>query len=205
MIGSRCSSARGWLLAPLLLLGCFSPQEPTRLYQLMPGEQPAAGSAAGDGGLRLAVGPVRIPDYLDRPQIVTRVSRNELQLAEFDYWAEPLSSNIQAVLAQNLLASPGVGEVRCQPQARAFQADCRVDLCIVRFEGQPEGTCLLEAEWVLSREGPESQEIRRRSVLEGRAGAGLAEVVGGLNELLGRLSDEIAEELARTFPSPSPP
>jgi len=48
------------------------------------------------------VGPVELPEYLDRPQIMTCESRNELQFAEFDRWAGSLEKAFSRVLAVNL-------------------------------------------------------------------------------------------------------
>ena len=195
-------NVRSWTLLPWGLLfpiapwGCASQAE-TRLYHLAP-EQSVVRLSTGERDLRLGVGAVQIPSYLDRPQIVTRLNRNELQLSELDHWAEPLSRNIESVLAENLMQSIGVQEVRRQFGNRGVGLDCRVDVRVLRFEGQLEGTCHLAAEWSLSGAALGPLEIQRRSVLEGPAnGAGLAGVVGGLNDLMGRLSGEIAEAIAQ--------
>src|SRR5512137_2064475 len=50
----------------------------------------------------IAIGPVRIPDYLDRPQIVTRAGKNELNLSEFHRWAGSLESDVTRVLVEDL-------------------------------------------------------------------------------------------------------
>ena len=59
------------------------------------------GTAAAQGPV-IGVGPITVPKYLDRPQIVTRSGRNQLALGEFDRWAEPLQDNVLRVLAENL-------------------------------------------------------------------------------------------------------
>lgn len=51
----------------------------------------------------IGVGPLELPTYLGRPQIVTRGADNELVLAEFHRWAEPLEDAIPRVIAQNLM------------------------------------------------------------------------------------------------------
>src|SRR3954468_11900896 len=91
-------------LAPLAggcSLGRQSP--PTRLYVLTAlAEADGSQGVAATSGLALAVGPVGLPEYVDRPQIVTGDSGNELQQAFFEQWAEPLTSNLTRVLANNL-------------------------------------------------------------------------------------------------------
>ena len=61
----------------------------------------------GKGGstrtnIALEVGPVTLPGYLDRPQIVTRKGRDEIEPAEFDLWPEPLKSSVSRTLGENL-------------------------------------------------------------------------------------------------------
>ena len=43
-----------------------------------------------------------IPGYLDRLQIVTRDANDEVAVAMYDRWAEPLENGIAQVLADNL-------------------------------------------------------------------------------------------------------
>ena len=49
------------------------------------------------------VGPVTVPELVDRPQMVTRVSDNEVAVNEFARWGESLKSNIPRVIASNLV------------------------------------------------------------------------------------------------------
>ena len=83
--------------------GCAS-SPPTRFYTLSPSATtvPEIKPSADDGCLSLGIGPIKIPDYLDRPQIVTRISSHEIGMAEFDHWAEHLKDNLTRVLANNL-------------------------------------------------------------------------------------------------------
>ena len=62
---------------------------------------PQPGLSAAEGPV-IGVFPVSMPDYLDRPQIVTRVSENEIKLDEFSRWAEPLKDSFTRALVQNL-------------------------------------------------------------------------------------------------------
>src|SRR5262245_66066254 len=90
------------LVASLLGLGACA-STPSRFYilnALTASDTMAA--TAGEQGPVIGVGPIMLPKYLDRPQIVTRASRNQLTLGEFDRWAEPLQDNVTSVLAENL-------------------------------------------------------------------------------------------------------
>jgi uncharacterized protein len=90
------------LLALLALSGCAG-VEPTRFYLLTPEAKPAR--AIGDlkeSNVAVVVGPIRLPEYLKRSQIVTRFSDNELELGWHDRWAEPLDRNFSRILGQNI-------------------------------------------------------------------------------------------------------
>ena len=72
----------------MVLLGCGSTQ-PARFYALssMKEAKMAPGAKTGLSGVAVGIGPIRIADYLDRPDIVTRDTGNRLKLAEFELWA----------------------------------------------------------------------------------------------------------------------
>ncbi|MFW6242141.1 MAG: PqiC family protein, partial [Thermodesulfobacteriota bacterium] len=73
------------LLAALFLLPVACGRSlPTRFYLLTP--QKTGPGAAPTAGPSVGVGPVELPDYLDRPQILTRAGEHEIHFAEFDQW-----------------------------------------------------------------------------------------------------------------------
>ena len=97
-----------WRLALVTLGGLLLGLEactstPSRFYVLssLSASETIAATAATQGPV-IGVGPITLPKYLDRPQIVTRAGSNQLALAEFDRWAEPLQDNVARVLAENL-------------------------------------------------------------------------------------------------------
>jgi len=83
-----------------VLSGCKSP--PTSFYTLGADSSIERSSDALHGAV--VVGPVTVPDLVDRPQLVTRVSGNEVALNEFARWGEPLKSGVAAALAFRRLA-----------------------------------------------------------------------------------------------------
>ena len=102
----------------LVLTGCSS-TSPSRFFVLTSQDRLVAGHLQSD--VSIGVGPIVLPHYLDRPQIVTRTGQNELRLAEFDRWAEPLTENVSRVLTEDLcklLETEQVSIVpfRCSPR-----------------------------------------------------------------------------------------
>src|SRR6267378_3040726 len=94
------------------LAGCLGSSRPARFYTLAPLQiRDGPGSTSTDA--TLAIGPVEIPDSIDRPQIVTRTGANELVVAEFDRWGSSLDREITASLVSQgrwELIAQGVGK-----------------------------------------------------------------------------------------------
>ena len=88
------------VLAMLLLAACGT-SEPSRLYTLSALPDRSEGAAVARAATpAVGVGPVTLPQYLDRPQIVERTGPNRLEIAEFDRWAGDLKKNLEQVLAR---------------------------------------------------------------------------------------------------------
>ena len=84
--------------------------------------------------ISLGVGPVRLPGYLDRREILTRVAQSRLDVSQNDRWAEPLDENFTHVLAQNLSVLLGSDGVISYPWPIAKGPDYRVTVEVLQFE-----------------------------------------------------------------------
>jgi uncharacterized lipoprotein YmbA len=73
----------------LALIGCMSvPNSPTpRFYMLQAvNENQVSKKTNIASDVVIGVGPVKIPEYQDRPQIVTQDKEEMLKFAQFDRW-----------------------------------------------------------------------------------------------------------------------
>ena len=52
--------------------------------------------------MAIGVGPVIMPGYLDRVQIVTRTGTDQVEISVFNRWAEPLEDGIARILAEEI-------------------------------------------------------------------------------------------------------
>jgi uncharacterized lipoprotein YmbA len=147
-----------------------------------PGEPPA-----------VCVGPVAFPEYLDRPQIVSRTSGNRLKLAEFERWAEPIGPSFTRVLAENLSALLATERVKTSPWKGDGSIDYRITIAVVRFDGIPGGEVSLIARWgVLGPEGEELVSVRRSSIKAPTQMDGYEGLAAAMSEAVAALSREIA-------------
>jgi uncharacterized lipoprotein YmbA len=175
--------------------GCsvLAPQEdPTRFYVLT--SAVAAQTDPPPAGVHVVVGPVVLPDYLNRPQVVTRSEPHRIDIAEFDRWAEPLPSAFVRVLGQNLRASLGPDAVGRFPWASPGSG-YQLEVDVLRFESTGDGA-ELSARWSL-RDGNSKEVLvaRESSVKRPAASADMPSAVAALSECLGDFSVEVAQTL----------
>lgn len=182
----------------LFAMGGCTGSKPARFYTLSPLSSPGdlARKVPADQGIAVAIDPVAIPDYLDRPQILSRSGPRELKLAEFERWAGSLSEDISRVLAENLsvlLAPDNVTVLRSGRDAYPVPAEYRIVVEVLRFDGTIEGSVNLAARWTFFREkGKNVLSVGESNVEEPVEGPDYEALVGAMSRALAALSREIA-------------
>jgi len=152
------------LVLTCLLPGCVSfgkPSPETEYYLLTAeAEVPAKLGSAAEKQL-LSVGPVLIPELLDRPQIVTR-SGFRAQIHDQQRWAEPLDTSVLRVVSENLeRLYPGWTTVdHLEPMAARADRSLRLD--VRRLDGSPGGKAVLDILWQLSNSSSTSAPLSGR-------------------------------------------
>jgi len=184
------------LSAGLLLCACsvLEPREdPTRWFVLAPaGEARAAPSPAAR---LVVVGPLRLPDYLLRPELVRRAGANELQPSRVDRWSEPLDRAVLRVLCLDLAALRPDDRVVAFPAEAGEQPAGSIEVAVTAFEADAAGLARLQGSWRLrgaSGAGGPSRDFRlERAAESGEAPA----VVGAMSGLIEELAKELATAL----------
>jgi uncharacterized lipoprotein YmbA len=182
------------------LLGCgtFSAKpDPSRFFTLSAALPPlapeAAKSPAASPGISLGIGPVTLPGYLDRQEIVIRVAQNQINLAENDLWAEPLEENFSRVLSQNVAAILRADRVNAYPWAIDKKPVYQVEVEVLRFEANTAQEVQLSARWTVRNSGQKDSLRYRETRLSRPAKARSTDAsVAALSEALADLSREIA-------------
>src|SRR5208337_4986079 len=153
--------------------------------------------------LVIAIGPVRLPDYLDRHQIVTRSGKNELKLSEFDRWAGSLESDVSRVLVEDIssLLPADLFSVVCwtpYPEGQVL-ASYRVEVLVDRFEGTLGDSVLLKAQWGVFAAN-RSLLLKRESLIREQInGSSYDALVAVMSSALERLSRDIAAGIRSLF------
>lgn len=182
----------------LMILGGCATTEPSRFYLLHPiaSSEQEAQVVKEERGVTVVVGPVELPEYLDRPQIVTRVGKNELMLAEFDQWAESLNPNILRVLAENLSILLSTDWIFMYPWTRSSKIDYQIELLVIRFDGTLGDSVILDALWAILKGDSREVLLTSKSTLKQSTGEqGYSALVSAKSKVLADLSREIADAI----------
>ena len=178
----------------VVISGCGHTQ-PARFYllQSMPGMEKDKQAATTGQSLSICVGPVMLPKYLDRPQIVTTTKTSELKLAEFDRWAEPLRENFSRVLTEDLSKGLGTDRVTVFPRESAASSDYQIIVTVIRVDGELGGNAELSARWSVFGDGGKKELLTRKSDLSEPTGTqGYDALVSAQSRAIVRLSKKIA-------------
>jgi len=184
-------------LGLLFVLGCAS-SPPSRYYTLS--SLQAGGrelrESISDQGFTIVVGPITIPEYLDRAEIVTRSSSNKITFSGYDVWAGSLAEDFSRALAENLFALLPRVTVIVYPGPRPPSIDYRITVDVVRFDGPVGGDVSLVARWAIL-EGKEKKIVlvRRSTIIEPSGAEGYEAMVAADSRAVEKLSREIAEAI----------
>lgn len=184
------------LLCLAALAGCAS-TPPSEFYLLTAAGEEASGPGTASG-LCVHVEPVSLPEYLNRPQLVTRDDAGGLRLVEFHRWAEPLEEAVPRVLARNLAAELRTPCVFAPRESARTPADYRVFLNLRRLDGQPGREVALQALWTvtpLDKDLPPT--VKSSRITESTGSHAYEHYVSATARALAELSREIAAEIQR--------
>lgn len=199
-------------LSPVLY--ACSTTSPTRFYVLSTIADKPEGPPTS---VSIGVGPINLPQYLDRPQIVTRLSSNQLVVGEFDQWGGQLDDNVARTLAGNLSILLQTDRVQLYPWKDEDSLNYAVAVDVINFEQDVDGSSLLDVYWSLTDARTEQVKLRRHATYREAGGTPITEaqarsqgggllgdsksrpydgVVAAMSRNLGALSRDIAKVIA---------
>ena len=178
-----------------LCAACLGSSKPSSFYTLNTVAQ--ASREAPLAELSLVVGPLALPEYLDRPQIVIRRTPNRVSIDEFHRWAGSFNKEVLRVVAEDLSRLLGTPRVVTYPN-EASDAQYRVLLEVQRFDGTLDDQVVLDLRWTIESLRPHKVLTQRRTRLtEGVTSDDVEQLLAAKSRLLGRLSQQIARSLRR--------
>ena len=181
----------------VLLSGCIGGEtRPSTFYSLSATEADQTASMVRSAGMALRVGPFTFPDYLDRPNIITRSTGNRLIVDEFDRWAGSLENDFHRVLGTNLGSLLETGSISVYPSDSRMTAEYNVQGEINIFEGALGDKVVLDVRWfVLDSRADRTYTSMKSFFVDDVTGEDYSALVEAQSRAAGRLSREIASEL----------
>jgi uncharacterized lipoprotein YmbA len=185
------------ILLPLVLVGCASSSPPARFYTLQALVPPVEHGSIDFGDQWVGIGPVRVPDYLDRPQIVTRGDVHRIQIHEFDRWADRVGDRILIVMMENVARLSDSKRVAPYPWPSAFRPDRRVFGEVLAFEADATGGVVLRTRWLVHVPGaPAEGDVRVSEYLENATAGDFDSITAAMSRALQSWSVDVAKALA---------
>ncbi len=142
----------------------------------------------------LGIGPIEIPEYLNRNGLVYNRKGNQLQIANSERWAEPLEDGISRVLILNLAGLLNTENVRTFPWHPKRPPDYGVKVRVLSLNATDSEASLV-AEWLVYRSENAEPVTRRISLLQNELTARElkpAQIAPAYSELFYQLSQLIA-------------
>jgi uncharacterized lipoprotein YmbA len=156
-----------------------------------------AKGSVGSEGPSIGIGPVTVPEYLKRREMVLNRSANRLDLADFDRWAEPLDAGILRVTALNLSLLLKTQQVQTFPWRRSNLPDFGISIAVVQFS-MKGNQALLVAQWTVTEPATGDAVAQHISHLEASArGSEPEDVAAVYSDLLRELSEAIAAAITK--------
>jgi len=187
-------------LSAMALSGCISPSStpPPRFYMLS--------SLSANEGVStfeipkdtiIEVGPVKIPDYQNRPQIVTQDKDKMLTVAQFDRWGEALDVGLARALAEDLSVMLPGATVGMFPSNYAIPVNYQVIIDVAQLESELDKDLFFAAQWSVIEPKKNVMLFTRRAEfrrpIEPHNYSGLSKTLGAV---CATLSSQIAEGLS---------
>jgi len=196
LVGALVMSVAG---CSYLAKAILAPQKDiSKFYLLTPTADtaPATGSTQStNGNFTLGLGPITLPKYLDRPEIVTRMAPNRLELSKEDRWGESIQNGFTRAMERDLAAQADAAIV-VFPWYSTVHIDMQVQVDVYRFEADAQGTATLSAKWtILDSTGKNILYTVESHLTQPSKPGDMTEAAAALSRTIGDLSGQIANML----------
>lgn len=181
------------LIACAALLAACGGSAKTHYYTL----QPLAAAARAPGAARniehIAITAFKLPELVDRPQLVLRQGETQVQIDDNHLWGQSLRNEILDSLASQLAQESGALRVTLPNQSGKDQAQYKIDLEITRFDSIPGTAAFIEARWTIQGKTTAQNKTGQAALSEPANGPGTHDaLVAAHRRALARLAREIA-------------
>lgn len=186
-------AARSAMTALLFAVAGCGTSPPVTFFTLA-AEPRTAGAPTAVSAFSVVVGPVTVPELVDRPQLVLRTSSTQVQVLEQARWAASLKSEIPRVIAADLSRLLPEAKTATSSQRAVTPPEYRVLVDVQRFDSAPD-SATIEAAWTVR--SPDGTVVAGRSMASERTGPGYDSLVAAHGRALTAVSADIAAAIAK--------
>jgi uncharacterized lipoprotein YmbA len=180
----------------VLALGACGTAPKESFYTLNPATSPVSAQDRSAAAYSVAVSTVRVPEIVDRPQLVVRDGANRVDILELHRWAQPLRAEIAQTLATGLAASLPQARVLLDRDTASQDADYRISLDVRRFEAVPGQTATVQSTWTIRAAGAGPATIGQSAIREAVNGQGYDAVAAAFSRAIMQTAGDIAGAVA---------
>ncbi len=199
MIQRKLHRKIGWFLPLVLtcsLLAACTTSPKANFYTLSQVPTTEDLCAAEVNGLRIKTELLHFPDILAQPQIATRPHPNRIEYAESHRWAGSLESNFLQSLGENLQQLCRNVQLVQNFWSSGNAADYRLNLDVIRFDGNLGDSVKLSVNWTLSdREQDMTYAEQHSDIIEPVTENGYVALVAAQSRAVTRLAREILQTI----------
>jgi hypothetical protein len=171
--------------------GCGTPPK-EHFYTLAPSALAPALPAAAR--YAVSVGPVKLPQAADRPQLVLREDGSQVRILEEQRWAGPLPEEIARSVAASLARQLPDAQITTAGIHALRPGETQVRLDIERFEATRDNGVTVQGVWTLRQDGAASI-TRQFTASETAAPGSYDAIVSAYTRALATVSEQIAAEI----------
>ncbi|MBF0379032.1 MAG: membrane integrity-associated transporter subunit PqiC [Desulfamplus sp.] len=192
------------LISTLIFLsGCITSQ-PSKFYILTPTKYSADKSNSFVKNIKVGLGPISIAKYLDRSQLVVRLTQNQIRLEDFHQWAGSPRDDIPAIILENISNILSVDTIYKYPWRSNADIDYQVVLEIMQLDGRPDTSVRVVARWeILKSDDLRTIKVGKadftepvsEAITESFSGNMFDSFVAAQSRAIGKLSKMIAKSL----------
>ena len=142
----------------------------------------------------VGLGPLHIPEYLNRPQMVYEIATNQFRLDEQHRWAERLDQNVARALTLSLSTQLTPTRILPHPWPSRDKIDYQIAIEILKFHQSADGFSRFTAQWTL-KQAHDTLDSRWFECDRKLSDLNFSAFVQSQNECLAELSSEISGAL----------
>lgn len=187
----------GLAFCSLVMVGCVS-QPPTHYYDLTTLAAAKENKVSAD--VTLGIGPVTLPQILDRPGVVSHQQATAVNVASYHIWAGELEPSFTRVLTESIATTLQHEKIWATPWDNRFRPEYQLRVFVDRFSGELNGPVQLSLSWTLLGDFGQQVITTQRYRAQAISGKGYQHYVDTLNQLLADFAAEVSLIMVEKLP-----